>query len=838
MRIHLLDMGKNKFGDCLVVTHGDRAILIDGAHRGDSNDVAGQLEAVLGHGPPFAFDLLVVTHCHDDHIGQLPELVEDGTVTADVVLAADEKLGWGRDADNRSPVDAKGLSDGQRALVAALLEEDHSDLPGPELEQFLQDARKLEDRYADMLKKLAAQGARVVRYGRSPARRLREVEAAFADFGLKILGPTPDHLIRCAHVIAQGSDALADAVVADGVAADAGPGELARRYRRLAGRQFADAAFAADRAGPSAAKNDQSIVLKVEADGWAALLAGDMQFADPEVAGLDDDMAALRRRVADAGPYAFVKLTHHTSYNAVDESVLDEYAGTALFAHTGGRNDATHPDPDVLALLKARRAGLKFARTDRNGRITVEKSGAAVAMTVSRGRLNDFTPNREPDEPEPAAEQVEPAEGEPVRVRPEPAAAGSGDVVEVIARVPHQKTTVTLTIRVEPGEGTAVVTPPPPPPGPADAGELRLGGGRPLPRLAFVTCRPRLEANVGRLEAERVFRALARTPGARVIDLPAGVATAEEAARVVRPALAAGPVVGVVVLGGYDVVPAHKLDVLDAAARRAVEDAGRAGEDADDFVVWSDELYGDRDGDFMPELPVTRVPDGRRADVVFAALAAPAFAAGRRFGVRNYHRPFAADVFPGVPGGGRLEVSESFGPEAVPPGAAAGAVYYMLHGSDRDATRFWGETAGGSGFEAVSVENVPDRAAGSVVFTGCCWGALAMGPIAAKARPGTPLRPRGPEASLAVAYLRAGALAFVGCTGSHYSPREAPYDYFGKPLHDAFWAALARGKPPAEALFLAKGEFARRVPHGMTDAFSRAVEVKLLRQFTCLGLGW
>src|SRR5262249_19109473 len=132
------------------------------------------------------------------------------------------------------------------------------------------------------------------------------------------------------------------------------------------------------------------------------------------------------------------------------------------------------------------------------------------------------------------------------------------------------------------------------------------------------------------------------------------------------------------------------------ASRQALEAAGLAGQDADLFIVWSDELYGDTDGDYMPELPVSRIPDGRRSDVVFGALQAPRFTAGARFGGCNTHRPFATTVFPGLPGqGGQLEVSEKYAPEDVPAGAAAGAVYYMLHGSARDGTRFWGETAGG-----------------------------------------------------------------------------------------------------------------------------------------------
>jgi len=366
-----------------------------------------------------------------------------------------------------------------------------------------------------------------------------------------------------------------------------------------------------------------------------------------------------------------------------------------------------------------------------------------------------------------------------------------------------------------------------------------VGGGRSLPKLLFVTARPKLETNIGRSETARVLQALGKTPALRVLDLPPSVKTAEDAARIVRPRLAAEAFAGVILLGGFDVVPAYKLDVLDSAARQALEAGGLDTQDADGFIVWSDELYGDRDGDFMAELPVSRIPDGRRSDVVFAALQAPKFPPGQRFAVRNTHRLFATTVFPLVPGReGQLEVSEKYAPEDVPAGAAAGAVYFMLHGSARDGTRFWGETEGGAAYEAVAVENVPYRAAGSVVFTGCCWGALAMSPPASRARPETPLRPRGPEASVAIAYLKAGALAFVGCTGSHYSPTQPPYDYFGQPMHQAFWAALAQGKQPAEALFLAKKAFAREMPHGRTDPFSRAVEVKILRQYTCLGLGW
>jgi len=843
MRIHLLDVGQAKYGDCILITRGNRRILIDGAHPGDSARVRSQLKTLLGRNPPFGIDLLVVTHCHSDHIGCLPALIGSGDLKVKKALVADEKLGWGRSEGGDGPIDSKRLSDQGRRLVAALQEEDYSDLPDADLEQFLQDAASLEEQYTEMLNRL---GTSVVRYGRDSVAKIKRVEADFADFGLQLLGPTMDHLVQCAEAISLGTDALGDAVMADGVdGVDAA--DSVDAYRRLRKRFVADAGFASDQPGVGAAKNNQSLVLKVAADGWSALLAGDMQFAKPEVTGLNALMTALRRKVADAGPYDFIKFPHHSSYNAVDVSILDEWSRTKLFGHTGGAHDPGHPDEGVLDLLKVRqlREQFTFARTDHNGIVTIEKSGDRVKMSVSRGEFNDFDANRVGDLSA-LAEKKAGGTAAPVPQSAFHPRGEDGGTVEVITRVPHRATKVTVTIEVEPREvernnpGSPGPSPDPetqPAPRPS-AGRFRLGGGRSLPNLLFVTCRPRLELNIGQTEAAQVMDAIGGSSSVQLVDLPPSVTTAEQAAEIVRGKLHEG-IAGVVVLGGFDVVPSERLDVLDSESRRRVENAGMGGNDADDFIVWSDEIYGDSDGDSIPELPVSRVPDGRRADVVRAALQAEPLTVGRRFGVRNVKRPFAIDVFPRLPGaGGELLVSETLSPDEIPPGAAVGAVYYMLHGSARDGTRFWGETAGGTAYEAVAIENVPASTPGCVVFTGCCWGALAMSPPASRARPETPLRPRGPEASLAMAYLKAGAIGFVGCTGSHYSPTIPPYEYFGKPMHQAFWASIARGSMPAAALFQAKQEYARSMPHGTTDPFSQAVELKILRQYTCLGLGW
>jgi hypothetical protein len=125
-----------------------------------------------------------------------------------------------------------------------------------------------------------------------------------------------------------------------------------------------------------------------------------------------------------------------------------------------------------------------------------------------------------------------------------------------------------------------------------------------------------------------------------------------------------------------------------------------------------------------------------------------------------------------------------------------------------------------------------------VVFTGCCWGGFVGARRDTDVHP-SELGSRTPESSIALAFLGRGARAFIGCTGAHYSPTVEPYGYFGGPMHTAFWSALADGGAPAQALFVAKGVFTRDMPHGRPrDGLGEAIEFKILRQYTCLGLGW
>lgn len=78
--------------------------------------------------------------------------------------------------------------------------------------------------------------------------------------------------------------------------------------------------------------------------------------------------------------------------------------GTNLFAHTGGKRNASHPEETVLELLKDNASPLSFDCTDRNGIVAVV-ADVKPAMIISQGWQNDFTTNKVNDQP---AEYVQP----------------------------------------------------------------------------------------------------------------------------------------------------------------------------------------------------------------------------------------------------------------------------------------------------------------------------------------------------------------------------------------------------------------------------------------------
>lgn len=833
MQINLLDMGAEKYGDCLLVTHQEQTILIDGAHPGDESFIRSQLKKVLKKNSPFDLDLLIVTHCHTDHIGCLPAMLEKGYIRPRKALLADPALRWGKLTGEEDDF----FSDAS-ALLQSLQEEPRSDMSDGALEKFLSDAVDILPSYRHMIRQLEEKGVEIIYY-QGAEKDYSALEAEFGDIGLKILGPTEEHLRLCFENLTTGDDR---AIVADVLRSADSSASLAKMYRQLSQRNVLtdEEEGLADDKNNGAAVNDQSIVIKLKADGWSALLAGDMQWASTGVPGLNLHMKALLHTANENGPYDFIKLTHHTAQNGLSKSILSEWLKTTkMYAHTGGSEDKGHPNPTILGLLKEKENdNIVFGRTDSNGLLTIGKEDGKLKMWISRGDFNDFRPNNIGDQTtikgpsgeigstSPSAEAFSPASVEGINESQAP-----DGIVELTAKIPHTSTKVTITVDVEPKKKTLTSadigwSPTQPPP-----------GGR-LDNLVFVTCSRFLKTNIGEAETSRILDWVKQIPKSQLIDLPS-VPSARDAAMNVKSHVNR-TTKGIVIIGGYDVVPSSQLDVLEPALRLQLANEGYDGYDADNFVVWSDDIYGDLEGDSLPELPVSRIPDGKNAELVWNALNAPRFARNFKFGIRNLARPFAIDIYDSIPAqtNYNLEVSERCSPSNIELNKAQGAVYYMLHGADHDGTRFWGETKGGSVYEAFDINNIPESTPGTVIFAGCCWGALTVQPAAYGFRQGVKLRPRIPEQSIALSYLKAGALAFVGSTGTHYSPQQRPFNYFGKPMHDLFWKGIKEDLQPSQALFRAKQGYASGMPHNLTKSFSKAVEVKILREFTCLGLGW
>lgn len=827
LHVHLLDVGTEEYSDAILIEFDNTTVLIDGAHPGDHDGSPGhdsipaQLKAILKHNPPFLVSLLIVTHAHEDHIGCLPKLVEDGIVKADWALVVDPDLGWGIGVDSPPP---DPLSPKVKRIVAALREEPRTEGTDDQaLQQFLIDVVSLETKYRNMLTKLASQGTKVVHFAQDDPANL---VAAFQNIGLKILGPPQSQVLKCAELIA-GITHDAVQVVSDLFQQDANRDPVST-YRELidGGLDSLDVS----RPGPPI--NLQSIVTQFEFDGRKLLFAGDMQFADPQVSNdlIKTKVQELRDKIKQEAPYDFVKLSHHGSDNAFNQDVFDELGQTPLFGICAGENSTKHPNVDTLNILKANQSHIKWVRTDHNRLCTISFVDQNPAeIEIAKGNINDPVPNSA-DLPGETTEE-ETVSSFPILTQTQ---SEVPSIVEVIAKIPHTKTRVTITVDVEPNNYNAampVVT--------SRSDKLpaiQIASGRQLPPLLFVTSKDALSKNIGVAECEYLMNTF-RQQKKQIYDaLPQGIMKPIDAFALVRKELQKIPEAeGVVILGGYDVVPSQIVDCLESADRQALRD----NSDPDDFIVWSDEMYGDKDNQGFPELPVSRISDGKSAELMFAAVQAPNQRISKRNGgIRNIARPFAETVFKNIKQGTeKLMVSApSTFQNQTRAGLAADRLYLMLHGDFIDSTRFWGEETDDN-LEAINIGNLPDQC-GNVVFTGCCWGALTVDTPAGRLIKERPYGIKSLESSLALNFLRRGVTAFVGCTGAHYSPLEYPYQYFAAPLHVAFWKYYIQNQSPAKALFDAKMEYFKNIPHGQEGQLARAIEYKVWREYTCLGLGW
>ena len=838
-KIHILDPGGINYGDALVCLAGGKSILIDGARAASSRETTSQVNGRTTRHRPIQdqirevlgdthVDLLVITHCHSDHIGCLPELIANNTVTCDWALVADPDLGFGRGRTDALPPRASAMSP-QQKLAAALREEPLLAGSDADIAAFIEDSAQQFEEYAALVSTLQERlGDQVVFYTGPTEDETPGLSALLEEFspaGLTVLGPTQAQLLLCADFLAgRAEDNLKtseDALM--------GETDLVDAYRRLTS-SFADAADPDAENGN--AVNNQSIILALSVQGKKMLLTGDMQFAKPQLdARTGDEVRALLTKVTAFGPYSFVKLSHHGATNGQNLTILRGWKAKRFAISTGARSTHHPTTPTRNALETLGEEGAEWARTDINGLVTYTVTAGEGQLSVDRGALNDLSPPT--------------AQGDVGLIRPEGpgavvparevAEARLSGVVEVTVKIPHRRTRVCITIDVQPDASDPTAAEGRGRTGPFDAPapDVRpLWSGRtPLPRLLFATDAERLKAAAGATEGQVLDRV--RASGQQVIDVPSGLLL-----RAVRARLGTDPTIrGVVLLGGYDVVPSQVLLTLPPNLR----DAGI--DDDDEFLVWSDDGYGDREGDGIPEVPVSRVPDAHNAAFLLKALDVSSVSPPtRRSGIRNINRPFADDIHGTLPGSAAMFTSEHQPPAGPPPFAVNGdLLYLMLHGQADDGTVFKGEglTARGRYPIALSVADVPNPSP-SVVFSGCCYGALTVDePAFLVGSTNRRVTPRDPSRSIALQCLANGATAFVGCTGVHYSPRLPPYNYHGGPMHREFWSEHLAGVPPALALWRAKLRYTQSIPHLPDgDIDDVAYEYKIARQFTCLGLGW
>lgn len=452
--VHLLDVGNQKYGDCALLVFGSGnkriSVLIDGGHPGDyqSKDddhpsIPDQIKEILGDKP--TVDLLIVSHGHQDHIGCLPHLVDEGFLRAKYALVADPGLAWGRTSDE--DVDSVDVDDPAYRLRAALREEPLDPNTSTErLDEFIEDAAKLEPTYRAMLARLEADGTQVVRRGRDDEDALVQ---AFQKIGMKVYGPSEELLLELADRI---SEVGRDAVDSAGIALDS-PSSVIDAYRNF----LAMAEDFDKKNSPGPAINCQSIVVSFTYGGKKVLFSGDSQLADPELfdSELNGRVKEFWKSIAADRPFDFVKIGHHASYNAFDETMFDDLEGTTLFGIMNGTRDKTHPNPLVLDLLRKHRQKIKWARTDRNGWSTL--SFPQGEFDITRGRLNDSRENVV-DEAVVAGEKavaIVPA------VAPAPAGApvivsSGNEFVELTAKIPTSVRNVTINISMDRPGGPAV----------------------------------------------------------------------------------------------------------------------------------------------------------------------------------------------------------------------------------------------------------------------------------------------------------------------------------------------------------------------------------------------
>jgi competence protein ComEC len=111
------------------------------------------------------------------------------------------------------------------------------------------------------------------------------------------------------------------------------------------------------------ARNDDSLVLRLETGSESVLLAGDIEQPVERALAIGGDVLTAQ----------FLKIPHHGSPSSTTEAFLDSVRPRFVAISAGENNPFGHPSPDVLERIV--REGARLYRTDRHGAITLLADG-------------------------------------------------------------------------------------------------------------------------------------------------------------------------------------------------------------------------------------------------------------------------------------------------------------------------------------------------------------------------------------------------------------------------------------------------------------------------------
>lgn len=350
-----------------------------------------------------------------------------------------------------------------------------------------------------------------------------------------------------------------------------------------------------------------------------------------------------------------------------------------------------------------------------------------------------------------------------------------------------------------------------------------IGPGRSLPELLFVTSKKKLTTKFSIAEVDELEASISST-GHTLADI--------QSWKDVQAIADLQKYAGVVIIGNHDVVPIARVFAAPSGLKH--EDKVR---DPDRFCVWSDDWYGDFNGDRFPDVPVSRVPD--LGDFGFIKRCLTSSSAARKqdsAAVLNSVRQYAHTIFSKMPGGSNPLLSEPVDSTGYAPGdLSADNLYIVLHGALGDPSKGYGHTGDPSGLLAVDLKSIDGTDARAVLFA-TCWGVSLLRESPKEQPPATGYSAYDVSTSIPLKLLDQGTVGVVGPTSAHWSPGDVSA-YAAGGVHAHFWREIAKAKGPAAALFSAKRLKLNNIDQSAAP-FELAVELKSLLGFTCLGLGW